>query len=93
MQNSSIRCSSLAKSTQDQTMDFSLPVCSWTLVPGMMMWLLRTFSVFSCLNRNRMRWLALCCSTRAWPIPRSFHSLASASKRYSLDLLQRGSEG
>ena len=35
MQNSSMRCDSSAKSTQDHTMALSLPPCSCTLVPGM----------------------------------------------------------
>lgn len=50
-------------------------------------WLALIFSVFSCLISMRTFLFSLCCSSFAMPMPLSFHSPLSWSKRYSLVLL------
>jgi len=51
-------------------------------------WLAHTLSVFSRRITSRILCVSLCCSNRASPVPRSFHSFAAESNRKSLERLR-----
>jgi len=51
-------------------------------------WLAHTLSVFSRRITSRILCVSLCCSNRALPVPRSFHSFVAESNRKSLERLR-----
>jgi hypothetical protein len=70
---------------EERSIHFSISL-KWGNVDGIddeLRWLAHTLSVFSRRITRRILCVSLCCSNRASPVPRSFHSFPEESNRKS----------